>query len=97
MGTGGIGCLGSHPVVRQQPAVVGRELLGVSVGVDRQCHAVGTVPRGHAVQGPQGVLQSLAEAGKALREADGDMLPVGRGQDEMVQQMIEQLSGDRYA
>jgi hypothetical protein len=94
---GGIGGLGRQAVVPQQRLIPGRVLLGVAVVMHRQRHAVGAVPLGHAAQLPQGVLQALAQAGKALREAQRHVLPVRAGQHEVVQQVRERLALDGHA
>jgi hypothetical protein len=47
---------------------------------------------GHAAQLGQGVLQAVAEALEALREADGAGLPVRVGQHEVVDQVRKRLS-----
>jgi hypothetical protein len=51
----------------------------------------------HAAEFPQGVLQPLAEALVALREAHRSCLPVGVGQHEMVDQVGERTPVDRHA
>ncbi len=45
-------------------------------------------------QFPQGVLDSFGEALKALGEADGAGLPVGVGEDEVIDHVVEQLAED---
>ena len=94
---GGVGSFGSYSVMRHQGPVLGGELLGLAVRVHRQTHAVGTVAPRRTAQGPHRVLKALAQAGEALREAHGYVFPVRVRQHEVVQQMIEQLAGDRHA
>lgn len=81
----------------QQGLVLGRVLLRVPVVVHRHRHAVGTVSLGHAAQLPEGVLQSLAQAGEALREAQSHVFPVRGGQHEVVDQVREGLPLDGHA
>lgn len=90
--------LGPQTVVVQQRLVTLLEGLG---GFDARLHgrrqAIGAVPLGGATQLPQGVLQPLAEALQALREAQGRRLPVGVGQDEMIEQVVERQPVDGHA
>jgi hypothetical protein len=57
---------------------------------------VGAVQLRHAAELPQGVLQALAEALVALGEADCAGLPVGVGQHEVVDQMLQRRAGDGH-
>jgi hypothetical protein len=52
------------------------------------------VPLGDSSQFPQGVLQALAEALEALGEADGAGLPVGVGEHEVIDHVVERLAED---
>jgi hypothetical protein len=81
-------------VMRQQSLVSPGEQLRVGVAVDRRGQAIGAVPPGDSSQFPQGVLQALAEALEALGEADGAGLPVGVGEHEVIDQMVERLAED---
>jgi hypothetical protein len=54
------------------------------------------VKLGNAAQLEQGVLQALAEALQALREADGAGLPVAVGQHEVVDHVVERSSVDGH-
>ena len=91
-----VGRLGLQAVVGQQRPVARRVLLGATLVVDGQGHTVGAVPLRDAAQLPQGVLQPLAEAGEALGEAHADMLPVGVGQHEVVDQVGQRLPCDGH-
>jgi hypothetical protein len=96
VGLGGLDGLPLQPVVPQQgliPLVEGRPLRPRRDG-GRQ--AVGAVQQRHAAQLEQGVLQPLAEALVALGEADGARLPVGVGQHEVVDQVVQRRAGDRH-
>jgi hypothetical protein len=88
--------LGRQPVVAQQGLVTPLEGLRPSCRLYGGGQAVGAVQQRHAAQLPEGVLQALAEALQALGEADGAGLPVGVGQDEVVDQVREggALQGD---
>ena len=50
---------------------------------------------GNPSQFPKGVLEPLAEALETLGETDRAGLPVGVGQDEVIDQVIERLAGER--
>lgn len=92
-----IGRLGRHAVVTHQGLIPGRVLLGVTVLMNRQRHAVGPMPFGYATQLPQSVLQPLAQAGEALRETQRHVFPVRARQDEVVQHVWKGLTLDGYA
>ncbi len=64
---------------------------------DRRRQPVGAVQLRRAAQFPQGVLQAIAEALVALRETDRPRLPVGVGQHEVVDQVVEGRAGDGHA
>jgi hypothetical protein len=81
-------------IMREQRLVSLSEHFGVGIVVDRGGQAIGAVPPGDSSQFPQGVLQALAEALEALGEADGAGLPVGVGEHEVIDQVIERLAED---
>lgn len=89
---GRVGRLPLQAVMRQQGPIGVRELVGVAIVVDGQCHAIGPVALRHTAQGPQGVLQAGAQAGEALGKTKSDMLPIGMRQHEMVQQVWQGLA-----
>ncbi len=94
VGLGGLDRLPLQPVVPQQaliPLVKGRPLRPRRDGGGEP---VGAVQQGHAAQLGQGVLQALTEALVALGEADGARLPVGVGQHEVVDQVVQRSAGD---
>ena len=78
--------------MRQQGLVSPGEHLGFGIAVDRRGQAIGAVPPGNPSQFPQGVLQPFAEALEALGEADGAGLPVGVGEHEVIDQVVERLA-----
>jgi hypothetical protein len=86
-----------HLVVTQQRLIPGRVPLGVPVVVNGQRHAVGAVTLGHGAQFPNGVLQPLAQAGEALREAQRHVLPIRIGEHEVVHQVRKRLALDGNA
>ena len=86
--------LAFEPVMREQSLVASGEHLGFGVAVDRGGQAIGAVSPGDPSQFPQGVLQALAEALEALGEADGAGLPVGVGEHEVIDQVVERLAED---
>jgi hypothetical protein len=50
----------------------------------------------HAAQFPQGVLQAFAEALQALRKTDRSRLPIGVGENEMIDQVVERNALDGH-
>jgi hypothetical protein len=89
--------LGFEAVMRHQGLVSPREHLGLRIGVDRRGQAIGAVPPGNSSQFPQGVLQPFAEALETLGEADRAGFPVGIGQHEVIDQVVERFAGDGHA
>jgi hypothetical protein len=83
-----------EPVMGEQSLVASSEHLGFGVAVDRRGQAIGAVSPRDSSQFPQGVLQALAEALEALREADGAGLPVGVGEHEVIDHVVERLAED---
>jgi hypothetical protein len=89
--------LGLQAVVRQHRLVSLREHLGGGVGLDRGTQPIGAVLTRDPSQFPRRVLQPLARALPALREADRAGLPVGVGRHEVIDQVVERHAGDRDA
>jgi hypothetical protein len=81
-------------IMREQCLISPGEHLGFGSAVDRGGQAIGAVSPGDSPQFPQGVLQPFAEALEALGEADGAGLPVGVGEDEVIDQVVERLAED---
>jgi hypothetical protein len=81
-------------VMREQSLVSSSEHLGFWVAVDRGGQAIGAVSPGNSSQFPQGVLQTFAEALEAFGEADGAGLPVGVGEHEVIDHVVEELAED---
>lgn len=61
-----------------------------------QGHPVGPVPFGRSPQGPQRILQTRAQTRETLAETERDMLPIGRGQDKVIEQVREGSTRDRH-
>jgi hypothetical protein len=89
---GGVGRLRLQTVVTQQGLVLRRVLLRRPLVVDRQRHPIGPVPRRHAAQFPQRILQAQAQAGETLRKAQRDVFPVRGRQHEVVDQVRKRLA-----
>jgi len=90
--------LGLQTVMLHQGLVTLLEcLVAFDSWLDGGRQSVRAVQLGHAAQLPQGVLQSFTEAFQALGEAHGARLPVGVGQDEVVDQVIERTAVDGHA
>jgi hypothetical protein len=97
VGVVGLDLLADHAVVGQQCLIPLCELFFIGEVVDGRAHAIGAVPLRHAAEFEQRVLQTLAEAFKALREADRCRLPVRVGQHKMVDHVVEALTLDAHA
>ena len=79
----------------QQGAVTLLEQVAIAEVVHRGGEPIGAMHLGNPSQFPEGVLEPLAEALETLGEADRAGLPVGVGQDEVIDQVIERLAGER--
>jgi hypothetical protein len=87
--------LALQTVVLQQGLVAALKGRSITPRRDRRSQGIGAMDPRHAAQFGQGVLQAVTEALEALGEADGAALPVGVGQDEVVDQMGERHAPDR--
>jgi hypothetical protein len=94
VGLSRLDCLAFETVMREQRLVSLSEHLGLGIAVDRGGQAIGAVSPRDSSQFPQGVLQALAEALEALGEADGAGLPVGIGEHEVIDQVVQRLAED---
>jgi hypothetical protein len=97
VGLPGLDRLAFELVMREQSLVSPSEHLRFWVVIDRGRQAIGSMSPGDSSQFPQGVLQALAEALEALGEADGAGLPVGIGEHEVIDQVVEGLAEDSDA
>ncbi len=94
----GVDRLASQTIVSQQRLVPLLEHLRLRLaGLHRRRQPVCPVHRRHPAQLPQGVLQPLAEALQALREAHRPRLPVRVGQHEVVHQVGKGRAGDGHS
>jgi hypothetical protein len=91
----GVDGLSSQAIVGQQGAVALLEEIAVAEVVHRGGEPIGAVHLGNPSQFPEGVLEPLAEALETLGETDRSRLPVGEGQDEVIDHVIKRLTGQR--
>jgi hypothetical protein len=85
----GLDGLGSQTVVVEQGLVTPLEGVRTAGRLDSSSQAIGAVQMRNTAEFPEGVLQALAETLEALGEAKGAGLPVGVGQDKVVDQVGE--------
>jgi hypothetical protein len=85
----GLDGLGGQAVVVEQSLVTPLEGFGAATGLDGGRQAISAVQLRHSAQLPEGVLEALAETLEALGEAECAGLPVGVGEDEVVDQVGE--------
>ncbi len=94
----GLDGLGLQAIVLQQGLVTLLERPGpLDAGLDGGGQAIRAVQVRHAAELPEGVLQPLAEALQALGKANRAGLPVGVGQDEVVDHVLERAAVERHA
>lgn len=89
MGLANIDPLRFDAIVLQQVAIPRSELAVIGKIVDRGAEAVATMPARHAAHLPQRVLQPATEGFKGLGEANGNGLPIGEREREVIEQVIE--------
>lgn len=92
----GVDRLGFDLVVRHQRLIAAREEMRPR-SLNRQRHAIGAMPLGHAAQRPHRILKTTAQALETLREAHRHVLPVRVRQHEVIDQVRERLAADGYA
>src|SRR4051794_27855958 len=83
-----------HPVMPQQPFVGSRELPRINQVIHRGAQPVSPMLCGDAAQLPKRILQTLTQALKAFRIANGPRFPVRPGQNEVIDQMRKRLPVD---
>ncbi len=71
------------------------EQFTIAKVVHRGGEPIGAVHLGNSSQFPEGVLKPLAEALEALGKADRAGLPIGVGQDKVIDHVIKRLAGER--
>ena len=94
VGLPGLDRLAFELVMREESLVSASEHFRFGIAVDRGGQAIGAVSLWNSSQFPEGVLQTLAETFKALGETDGAGLPVGVGEDEVIDHVVERLAED---
>jgi hypothetical protein len=94
MGLAGVDGLSFQAIVGQQGAVILLEQFTVAEVVHRGGEPIGAVHLGNRSQFPEGVLKSLAEALETFGKADCAGLPVGIGQDKVIDHVIKRLAGE---
>lgn len=94
VGLSRLDCLAFEAVMREQCLVSLCEHFGFWIAVDRGGQAIGAVSPGDSSQFPQGVLQPFAEALETLGEADRAGLPVGVGEHEVIDHVVERFAED---
>jgi hypothetical protein len=92
MAAGWVGRLPRDAIMAQQRLIIPREHFRVAIWMDRQRHAVGAMTLRHAAEGPERVLQTVAQTGKTLRTTDRHMFPVRVGQHEVIHQVLQTLA-----
>ncbi len=86
--------LSRQAVVSQQIAIPSLELPRRGEVVHGRSEAVAAMSSGNATEFPKCVLQAIGKSLEGFGQADGDGLPVGVGENEVVDQMIERLPCD---
>jgi hypothetical protein len=89
--------LSLQAIVPQQPLVTFAERRSLRSWWHRRRQPIRAVQLRHPAQLPQGILQALAQALAALREADRPRLPVRVRQHEVVDQVVERHALNRHA
>jgi hypothetical protein len=84
-------------IMCEQCLVSPSEHFCVGIAVDRGGQAISAVSPGDSSQFPQGVLQTFAEALEALGETDRAGLPVGVGEHEVIDHVVQRLAEDGHA
>jgi hypothetical protein len=94
VGLAGLDRLALEAIMGEQSFVSSSEHFGFGVAVDRGGQAIGAVSPWDSSQFPQGVLQTFGETLEAFGEADGARLPVGVGEHEVIDHVVEEIAED---
>jgi hypothetical protein len=86
--------LADQAIVVQQPPIATLKLALDRQVIDRRAQAVAAMPPRRTSQFPQRVLQAVGQRLERLRRADGYRFPVGVGEHEVINQMLEALAED---
>ena len=92
MGLADVDGLSLQAIVGQQGTITLVEQITIAKVVHRGGEPIGAVHLGNPSQFPEGVLEPLAEALETLGKADRGGLPIGIGQDEVIDHVIEWLA-----
>ncbi len=95
MGLADVDGLSFQAVVGQQGTITLLEQITIAKVVHRGGEPIGAVHLGNPSQFPESVLEPLAEALETLGKADCDSLPIGIGQDKVIDHVIKRLAGQR--
>ena len=95
MGLAGVDGLSFQAIVGQQGAITLLEQITIAKVIHRGGEPIGAVHLGNSSQFPEGVLEPLAEALETLGKADRRSLPIGIGQDEVIDHVIKRFTGQR--
>ena len=95
MGLAGVDGLSFQAVVGQQGAITLLEQITIAKIIHRGAEPIGAVHLGNSSQFPEGVLEPLAEALETLGKADCGSLPIGIGQNQVIDHVIKRFAGQR--
>jgi hypothetical protein len=94
MGLAGVDGLSFQAIVGQQGAVMLLEQFTIAKVVHRGGGPIGAVHLGNPSQFPESVLKPVAKALEALGKSDCPGLPIGVGQDKVINHMIKRLASE---
>ena len=92
MGLAGVDGLSFQAIVGQRGTITLVEQVTIAKVVHRSGEPISTVHLRNPSQFPDGVLEPLGEALETLGKADRGGLPIGIGQDKVIDQVIERLA-----
>ena len=95
MGLAGVDGLSFQAVVGQQGTITLLEQITIAKVIHRSAEPISAVHLGNSSQFPEGVLEPLAEALETLGKADCGSLPIGIGQDKVIDHVIKRFTGQR--
>ena len=94
MGLAGVDGLSFQAIVGQQGAVMLLEQFSIAKVIHCGGEPIGAVQLGNPSQLPEGILKPLAEALETLGKADCASLPIGVGQDKVIDHVIKPLASE---
>ena len=92
MGFAGVDGLSFQAIVGQQGAITLLEQITIAKVIHRGAEPIGAVHLGNSSQLPEGVLEPLAETLETLGKADCRSLPIGIGQDKVIDHVIKRFT-----